>query len=367
MSGVDFGWGSAGKISAIMDVIGEPVNVVLLGTRLGRQVIAELPVTIDFPDWPLDEISLPDLLAAHHIDAALIVLDPQLATAIQEAGIPVVYVDSLPFMWSSADIIPTTVYRYCAQLLPGQHRERTPALESIHNLAWVEPIIKKGEGNAPVRHREGVAVVNFGGLHSPVNLSGNPTYLGLVLPPLLNALRKAGYRELHVVGNITRDDLYGRVLPEDIASVGPCTHEAFLDLVATAEVLVTSPGLTTVLEATQIGTRIVCLPAQNLSQLLNGDYFARTLVRDACVQWPNGVLDRAAVERARTKWGEEAALAVINSALSATETSVVHRALSSSIQLALSSTTCSAPGLGSTNGAQQVASHLVEAARLRKV
>jgi len=367
VSGVDFGWGSAGKISAIMDVIGEPVNVVLLGTKLGRQVIAKLPIAIDFPDWSLDEIALADLLAAHHIDAALIVLDPQLATAVQEAGIPVVYVDSLPFMWSSADLIPTTVYRYCAQLLPGQYRERTPALEPIHNLAWVQPIIKKGRENVTVRHKEGIAVVNFGGLHSPVNLSGNPTYLGLVFPPLLNALRRAGYRELHVVGNITRDDLRGRALPKDLASVGPCTHEAFLDLVATAQVLVTSPGLTTVLEATQIGTRIVCLPAQNLSQLLNGDYFARTFGPDGCVQWPNGVLDRAAVERARAKGGEEAALAVINSALSATETSVVHRALSSSIQLALSSTTRSVRGLGSTNGAQQVASYLVEAARLRKI
>ena len=50
-----------------------------------------------------------------------------------------IYVDSLPFMWTKADLIPYEVDYYCAQKYPGY--SMNPALESIKNFISSNVII----------------------------------------------------------------------------------------------------------------------------------------------------------------------------------------------------------------------------------
>jgi hydroxymethylcytosylglucuronate/cytosylglucuronate synthase len=119
----------------------------------------------------------------------------------------------------------------------------------------------------------------------------------------------------HLVGNLP-----------NVASVGPRPHYEFLDLLASTGLLITSPGLTTLLEASRAGTPTVCLPPQNLSQIFNAERFAVAMDNQLRVTWHPDVLDPAAVESARVH-GEEAALAVIDRALAAADTRTCHEVL----------------------------------------
>lgn len=80
------------------------------------------------------------------------VLNPEQADAIAAAGVPTVYVDSLPFLWGPQDAFPKVTY-YLAQRLPGVRP--SPALEAVGSLQWVNGIRlfatwKKRQSN-PVR------------------------------------------------------------------------------------------------------------------------------------------------------------------------------------------------------------------------
>ncbi|OLT25784.1 hydroxymethylcytosylglucuronate/cytosylglucuronate synthase [Nocardiopsis sp. CNR-923] len=316
---VDFGWGGAGKLSAILEAVesrGPGFRLVVLGSTLGRRILAGLEVEAWYEEWPRDRDQLRALLDRHGVVAGLVVLDPEAAEALQAVDCPTVYVDSLPYLWTEADAVPHGVTAYCAQKCPVLPRPAWRPLSRIARLHWVDPIVKR----VSERIRDpAMAVINLGGLHSSTNPDGNPAYLRLVLGPTLRALARSGITRTHICGNVGPEDLSG--LTDELTiidSVGPRTHEAFLTLTAGAGLLVTSPGLTTLLEAQSAGTPTVCLPPQNLSQIFNSDRFVYTVDRRARVTWSPAVLDRDTVELARLN-GEEAALEVIDAALNAAD------------------------------------------------
>src|SRR4051794_32111648 len=99
VAGVEFGWGSAGKLDAILEELRRmgDVRVVVLGTRLGRPVLGAAPVEAWYEDWPLEDGELHQLLQKHGVTAGLVVLDPAAADRLESAGVPTVYVDSIPY------------------------------------------------------------------------------------------------------------------------------------------------------------------------------------------------------------------------------------------------------------------------------
>lgn len=102
------------------------------------------------------------------------------------AGCPTVYVDSLPFLWTPADPIPTDVAAYCAQRCQELPAPAAAALEGVKNLRWVEAIVPTPTQPAPL-HRASLAVINVGGLAAPGS-SAAQDYLNLVLDPAIDAL-----------------------------------------------------------------------------------------------------------------------------------------------------------------------------------
>jgi hydroxymethylcytosylglucuronate/cytosylglucuronate synthase len=272
ISGVNFGWGSAGKIASIVEALAKPANLVLVNTSLGRPVLRGIDVAAEIQECPTDPTRLRPILGELGIDAALVVLDPHVASSIEDAGTPVVYVDSLPFLWSDADPIPTRMTRYLAQRLPGSPPVVPDTLRTVRNLDWIDPITATAPGRPGLD--PDLAVVNLGGLHSPANPTGNPAYCERVLPSVFETLSRTRYQRVMIVGNLSREQL-PTVPGIGLDHVGPLPHQEFLQAIAAAGVLVTSPGLTTILEATSAGTPTICLPSQNVSQLLNADYFAR--------------------------------------------------------------------------------------------
>src|SRR5262249_34326155 len=87
----DFGWGSVGKFRLILDKL-PGVNVALLAD---------------------DDVSknIQGLLASRHrfvplperVDVGLVINDPRAADCIAKRGVPVIYVDSLPYLWATED------------------------------------------------------------------------------------------------------------------------------------------------------------------------------------------------------------------------------------------------------------------------
>jgi hydroxymethylcytosylglucuronate/cytosylglucuronate synthase len=314
-SGVDFGWGSAGKLSAILrallEMCQQQVRIIVLGTALGKSVLNDLPVAY-WEEQP-DPTQMPALLAEHRVGVGLVILDPARALALEQAGCPTVYVDSLPYLWTERDLLPYNVTAYAAQLCDAVPRCAWQPLRQIRHLCWVEGITIPHTARRRYPEPE-LAVVSFGGLHSPLSTVGHGAYEHLLLTPTLRALARAGFTTIEVCGNVAGAVAAVRGLARlRLAARG---HTAFLDLLDRAALLLCSPGLTTLIEAGHRALPTVCLPPQNISQILNGERFAAHVHPECRVRWPEGVLDIAAIEQARPQ-GEEAAVALLYAALAA--------------------------------------------------
>ncbi|MCP2257406.1 hydroxymethylcytosylglucuronate/cytosylglucuronate synthase [Streptoalloteichus tenebrarius] len=371
VAGIEFGWGSAGKLSAVLDAIRRraavPPRVVGIGSALGRPLLSGLDVAAwhDVPvhDVPANGQPLPDgqhgrpdqhgradqhsrhdehgqhsersqhsqpgqhggidqdavaaILRRERADAGLVVLDP-VARTFEALGLPTVFVDSLPFLWTEGDLplLPVEATVYCAQRCVELPPDCRPVLDAIHNLRWVEAVVRPPSSLSPPRRVTGLrrALVSLGGLRAP-RLADWTRYPRLVLPPALAALADAGVREVHVAGNLPPDltrELTGGpdTGPALAVSAHPLGHTEFLAELDRCDLLVASPGLTTLLEASSRGTPVVCLPPQNVSQVLNGRQYAAACSAATRVRWPEEVLDEDRLLASRIG-GEATALPVI--------------------------------------------------------
>lgn len=259
VAGVEFGWGSSGKLSAVLSALRErspaPLRFIGLASRLGRPVLAGHGIHRwhDLPDGGTVE----DIVASEGVRAAVVVLDGPAAMALEDAGVPTVFVDSLPFMWSEGDrpTLPLDVTVYCAQQCMELPPECRDVLASVRALRWVEAVI----GTPPVTGTAGRspggpyrrALVSMGGLRAP-RLDDWTAYPRTVVPAALEALAAHGVREAHVAGNLPAglaDRLIGRAAGDLRVTAGALSHGEFLAGLADFDVLLTSPGLTTLLEA----------------------------------------------------------------------------------------------------------------------
>ena len=157
------------------------------------------------------------------------------------------------------------------------------------------------------------------------------------------------------------------MLPECDA-VGPQSPKAFERSLMDADLLITSPGSTTILQAMSINLPTLLLPSQNTSQFFNARIYSKP---DADImQWPVNVIDRAKLEQARAQG--------LSSVLSYIYKSIIHAATSQEIATEVARTirkaVCNAPVDGVLNaslselglkGANQVA-QLVKQVALRR-
>ncbi|MGW7078226.1 hydroxymethylcytosylglucuronate/cytosylglucuronate synthase [Streptomyces sp. NPDC054866] len=328
VAGAEFGWGSSGKLSAVLAALRErsarPLRFVGLASGLGRPLLAQHAVDrwYDLPDGaPAGERTdaVAKVVEAEGIDAAVVVLDGPAAMALEAAGVPTVFVDSLPFLWTEGDLaeLPLEVSLYCAQQCVELPQECIGVLGSVRELRWVEAVIgTPPEAPLPRRSRPEPfrrALVNLGGLRAP-DLADWTRYPEIVVPAVLEALNAYGVHEAHVAGNLPAglaERLRAASGDADLSvTAGPLSHAEFLHRLATCDVLLTSPGLTTLLEAGSLSVPTVCLPPQNLSQIFNGRFHSRAVHADVRVVWPAEVFaeDEALARRSQ---GEDAALRII--------------------------------------------------------
>ncbi|WP_347566639.1 hydroxymethylcytosylglucuronate/cytosylglucuronate synthase [Streptomyces griseocarneus] len=203
--------------------------------------------------------------------------------------------------------------------LPELPPECQGILASIPRLRWVEAIV----GTPPVPRAGGSTgrpcrkvVVSLGGLRAP-RLADWTSYPRLVVPAVLEALAAHGVRDVRLTGNLSAGllaDFVGRSPLPLRVTAGALPHAAFLAELAGCDALLTSPGLTTLLEAGSLGVPTLCLPPQNLSQIFNARFQRQAVGADVQVTWPADVLREDDVLAMRAK-GEDHALELIYEAI----------------------------------------------------
>jgi hydroxymethylcytosylglucuronate/cytosylglucuronate synthase len=281
----NFGWGPLGKFRLILDELPGAL-VALYGTSARTGLTKELLASrCEFSEHQPQQSSV-----------AVVINDPPAANSIGDLGVPVVYVDSLPYLWTRDAEVPARdkVAYYCAQRFPTELLPIASPLRHWQDIHWIDPIVPTSHSR---RGGQGI-VINFGGLQSP--LVGNPVdaYLSLVLFPLIDVLKVSGRKILAVCGNLSTDTCRRlRALLPECHSIGPQPPYTFERTLNDADLLITSPGSTTILQAMSIKLPTLLLPPQNLSQFFNGQFYSKSGANN--MQWPAGVLDFARVEQLR--------------------------------------------------------------------
>jgi hydroxymethylcytosylglucuronate/cytosylglucuronate synthase len=358
------GWGGVGKLRLILEKL-PSAHVVFHGDEHATALKK-------------------DFLGSHHkfearppaqFDVALVINDAASANSIAALNVPIVYVDSLPYMRVTDDDIPelAKVAYYCAQKYPIELLPLTiPLLRKGHDISWIDPIVP-----IPQSRRGGRGIViNVGGLYT-YNIAGLPSdlandavdaYLNLVVFPLVDLLQRSDRKISAICGNINADTCRRlRTIVPDSVAVGPQSPYAFERILADADLLITSPGSTTILQAVSINLPTLLLPSQNRSQFPNALIYSKP---DADVmQWPASVLDAAKLERLLSK-GVVALNSYIYKSMIAAATS---RELSDEVSTMIRKAVLNAPDDGVLNpqlsalgiaGADQVA-QLVKQVALR--
>lgn len=288
------GWGGVGKLRLILER--------LPNARVTLHDDADMvAITRKFlgPQQPFDANP------PSKFDVALVINDPAVANRIADLDVPIVYVDSLPYVHRTETDVPQLgrLAHYCAQKYPIDLFPLTsPLLRAWQDIRWIDPVVPP-----PQRRRGGRGIVlSVGGLYS-YNVAGVSaeminaaveSYLHLVLFPLVGFLLSSGRTISAICGNINAADCarLRAIVPGGVA-VGPQPPRAFERTLSDADMLITSPGSTTLLQAMSIDLPTLVLPSQNRSQLVNARVFSKA---DADImEWPASVLDMTELERLR--------------------------------------------------------------------
>ena len=145
-----FGLGPVGKLSAIVEASKNDFNWFASGEEFDINVFNDKKIFID-TCFTLDKDEIKKFIDKYNIKYALVVLKNKMARLLLELNVKVIYVDSLPFLWSVADAktgkIPYDVDCYCAQKTIELSNESNKLFSNVKNLVWINPIININRNN----------------------------------------------------------------------------------------------------------------------------------------------------------------------------------------------------------------------------
>jgi hydroxymethylcytosylglucuronate/cytosylglucuronate synthase len=290
------GWGGIGKLRLILEKL-PSAHVALHGDEHAVAITKEF----------LGSHQQFDGKPPRRFDAALVINDPAVANGIADLGVPVVYVDSLPHVHKTDTDVPelAKLACYCAQKYPiDLFPLSSPLLRKWQDIRWIDPIVPEPQsrrgGSGIVVNVGGLYAYNVAGLSSDLSAAAVDAYLDLVLFPLVDVLQKSGRSISAICGNLNANTCKRlRAMVPDGVAVGPQPPHAFERVLSDADLLITSPGSTTILQAMSIGLPALLLPSQNRSQFFNARVYSKPGAD--IMQWPESVLDVAKFEELRSK------------------------------------------------------------------
>ncbi|MCL2859555.1 MAG: hypothetical protein FWF46_03075 [Oscillospiraceae bacterium] len=284
----NFGLGPVGKLSSIVNSMPK-VNWYGCGEKFDLNIFNK--DMLKDCCWTKDTEVIKLFVEKNNIKIAVVVLDASIANILLRLGVKVIFVDSLPFMWTKADakegLIPFDVDVYCAQKCIEIPNEAKLVLGKIKNLNWIDPIrpISLKRNNNTGKY----VVINLGGMHSPI---GNGYgYAECILEPLLRVIVEEGYSDIIITcgtdanKNITMLIQQMNINEKINVKVSTLIQEDFLDLVNNCELFFTSPGLTTMYETCSFDKNTIILPPQNISQFYNIEFAKRLIKNVKTLNW----------------------------------------------------------------------------------
>lgn len=275
-----FGLGPVGKLAAIIKRSENDFNWFATGEQFDFSVF-DKNIFID-TCWSMDKDTVAEFIQKYQIRIALVVLKNKMARLLTELGVKVVYVDSLPFMWTPKDAaegkIPYNVAYYCAQKTLKLSDVSEKLFSKVENLLWVNPIVNKCKS---VAIKDNYVLINLGGMHSPHGT--NNDYLQLVIKPLIEVLKTSNKEIIITCGKNAQSDV--KLIVGESAKVTTFSQDTFIKKVFSASLFFTAPGMTTIVEILQGNIPTILLPPQNLSQFYNIEYAKTVISRYKCIDW----------------------------------------------------------------------------------
>ena len=113
----NFGLGPVGKLSSIINASGDEFEWYALGQEFDTEIFEKNKFKKVL--WTEQEEQMKQFIKENNIKYALVILKNKYARLLKSIGVKVIYVDSLPFMWTEEDAkfgkIPYDLDIYCAQ------------------------------------------------------------------------------------------------------------------------------------------------------------------------------------------------------------------------------------------------------------
>lgn len=268
-----FGLGPVSKAASIARALtaAEPrVEAIFCAGSVCREYLIGESLWRAERDVDLEEVGLDRLAAAlGPLDAAVVVLDPELTTSLGRCA-PCYFVDSLGFMWGRAflDRYPAVrdAERYFVQdaFDAADHLARL----GVRNVHPVGGIIDSAMAPGDVAPH---TIVHLGGLLNIFSAAPVRAYVDGILN-LLDRLRLPD--DTRILTSRSAQAAFEE-LSRSRYPVDSLPHATSLWMFSQARSVLTSPGLTTLLELTAQRIPFVPLPPQNMSQALIVYHVAR--------------------------------------------------------------------------------------------
>ena len=282
----NFGLGPVGKVSSIVTGLSDEYSFFACGNEFDLNIFKD--GTFKDTLFSKDKEKIANFIKKHKINYAIVVLDVELATILMDLNVKVIFVDSLPFMWTQADIdeglLPLDATVYCAQKCCNLTEASKKVLAQVKNLKWINPIQSKFEKKYRP-YKEEYIHINVGGLHSPIG--NGESYIKTVIIPLLKIFKSE--KIIITCGTTAKISILNELKNEGIDSrnikVETLQQKDFISSINNAKLFLTSPGLTTIYETESLNKPTIILPPQNLSQFYNIEYAKKILDEYKTINW----------------------------------------------------------------------------------
>lgn len=296
----NFGLGPVGKVSSIVNNSLKEINWYACGNEFDLSIFKKNT----FKDilFTRDEDKIKEFVQKNNISYGVVVLDVVLAKILMKLNVKVLFVDSLPFMWTQADIdeglLPLNADYYCAQKCINLTKASEKVLSQMKNLVWINPIQNK-PNNKYIPFKEKYIHINVGGLHSPIG--NGESYIETVLIPIVNILNKLNKKIIISGGSNAKKSILKIFSEHNIdmtnIKVETLIQEDFLSSINNSTLFLTSPGLTTIYETSSLNKPTILLPPQNLSQFYNIEYAKKILNKYKVLNWETDKLNFKYLEK----------------------------------------------------------------------
>ena len=282
----NFGLGPVGKVSSIVTGLSDEYNFFACGNEFDVNIFKDGM----FKDklFSKDKEKIAEFIKKHTINYAIVVLDVELATILMNLNVKVIFVDSLPFMWTQADIdeglLPLDATVYCAQKCCNLTEASKKVLAQVKKLKWINPIQSKLEKKYRP-YKEDYIHINVGGLHSPIG--NGESYIKTVIIPLLKIFKSE--KIIITCGTNAKISILNELKNKNVDSrnikVETLRQRDFISSINNAKLFLTSPGLTTIYETESLHKPTIILSPQNLSQFYNIEYAKKILDKYKVINW----------------------------------------------------------------------------------